>query len=592
MKTPPSGSSTGCERLTTPLAPGHQSRRKGAFPAAVLTLLGLGAALVLAAQSDGVYHDDDICHYLFALDSLSDAKVMLHQWARPGYNLPTAVVAHFFGIFGCRVFSALLTAGTAYAAFLLAREVAVRAGDHGRWPVLAPVLVWLQPLTMTLALTTLTETPAALYMTLGAWLYLRDNRAWGCAAFSAMFVTRYETLALAPILAGAVLYDAFLAGDRKLSKVIATPWLWSCGAALLWAPLAYGLAAYLVYGLGASPGDVDRSASPLYMFIREYTTEYDSGPLHHFISIWPQAAGLGVLVLAVAGAVWLNKRIWLASALAGALVALHSLLFWRGSFATGGYARFLVPLSGIVAAAAAAGLHAAWQGKRKIIVAVVFVVPGAWILLIVMRWSALVSDEHRGYVVAFAVSTTAVLVALGVIALRAEPSVRLWLGRLAAGGALLLAGLQASAQVQPLSLLRTSDHYHRVLLAAVRAIDESEYRDSRGITQHVLIRFLRKNTDALFSNQDALDKWRRARPGTLFFWENKYCYKKLEPQSTVRLYEEMFDLGRSIYRGGQEESIGVTFRPQGQGAAVEVFVRLPDQREGRDVAAATECAVE
>ena len=119
------------------------------YLAAVLTLAGLAAAIVLGLLSEGVYHDDDITHYHFALDGWTDARAMLHWWGRPGYNLPTAVAAHFFGVTGCRIFSALQTAAVAWLAYCIARQIAGRGGDSGRWAALAPLLVWAQPLVLT-----------------------------------------------------------------------------------------------------------------------------------------------------------------------------------------------------------------------------------------------------------------------------------------------------------------------------------------------------------------------------------------------------------------------------------------------------------
>ena len=52
--------------------------------AAVATLAGLSASIVLGLASDGAYHDDDICHFLFARDAWSSVHALLHQWARPG----------------------------------------------------------------------------------------------------------------------------------------------------------------------------------------------------------------------------------------------------------------------------------------------------------------------------------------------------------------------------------------------------------------------------------------------------------------------------------------------------------------------------
>lgn len=518
--------------------------------AAGLALSGLAVSLVMGFASDGVYHDDDICHYLFAVDAWTSVRAMLHQWARPGYNLPAAVVAHFFGMAGCRVFSAIQTAGVAYLAFLIGRRAA-----GGGWSPFAAGLVWLQPLVMTLSFTTLTETPAALYMALGLWLYMRGNRVLACAAFSVLFVTRYETMALAPILAVAVVRDILEAASWRIGAAVKSRTLWLCAAATAWAPLLYAAAAWWA--------DLAAADSPLRLFSRTYTTEYGSGAAYHFLSVWPEAAGLGILACAVGGALWLGRRLWLATSLTVALVGVHSLLFWRGSFATGGYARFLVPLAAPVAVLAAGGLRAVWLGRNRLAVAAAAMSVAMLGALVVVCWPFLLPQQWRECRQIIAVAVAAPPAAMAMLAMTAGRRALRRLGWLVGAGCLALAVVQVAGQVRPLTIMQTPDQVHVAVYQAVRAIEDSEYADRPALTQHVLIRFLRKSrTTAVFSNQDALDKWISAEPGTLFFWESKYCYKPNEMESTRQLYASLWRLGRIVHNGGNASAV------------VQVFERL------------------
>ena len=235
-------------RETIPVAPGAGRRRVLALG---LTLGGLAGALWLGAASDGFFQDDDITHYRFARGAWDDPVSRWHRWARPGYNLPTMVVAHFFGMSGCRAFSALLTAATALLAYGIARRLNLPLA------FLAPALVWAQPETMKLATTTLTETPAALYLALGVWLYLRGRRVLACAAFSPMFVTRYETMALAPVLLAALALDSRRRGGPGWGWMLKGAWAPAYLAALLWAPAGYAAAGRLnvVFREDKSPRD-------------------------------------------------------------------------------------------------------------------------------------------------------------------------------------------------------------------------------------------------------------------------------------------------------------------------------------------------
>jgi hypothetical protein len=547
------------DEQTIPGTPSLAPARGAASLAAAGVLGGLAIALVLAMLSDGVYHDDDICHFLFARDALAggtlDANALLHQWARPGYNLPAAVAAFLFGLTGCRILSAGQTAGVAALAFLIARRLTRRVGLSDRWAAAAPVLVWLQPLTMTLGITTLTETAAALYLALGVWLYLRGNRVWAMAAFSALFVTRYETLALAPLLAAFVLWDARAASGGKFLASLRRPWVWGCLAATAWAPAAYALAAWWA--------DLPPEDSPLYMFARDYSGEYGSGAIWHFVSIWPEAAGMGGLALAAVGAIALRRRAALPAALCAGLVALHSLLFWRGSFATGGYARFLVPLAAPLAALAAAGLGELWRAKRRTAIAASLLLTAGWIALVIVCWAWVLPEAWRLPVKLASAAAVLPMLAGAMIVLSGAPRRALHVARAAAVVAACLVVAQGAVQIRPLHL--ESSPAHCVVGRALAELAHSEYRDRPGISQHVLIRYLREDTQALFSNHHALEQWRSAEPGTLFFWENKYCEKPHEPASTRELHESMRRLGRLIQTDEEK------------GVVIEIYERLPDR---------------
>ena len=519
--------------------------------AAGLTVGPLAVAVVMGLASDGVYHDDDACHYLFARDAWSNTLALLHQWGRPGYNLPTAVAARLFAMPGCRIFSAVQTATVAWLAFLIARRLARTGGQrHAWWPALAPGLVWAQPLVLTLAMTTLTETPAALYLALGLWLYVRGNRVWACAAFSALFVTRYETMSLAPILALAVILDAVRANEGKVGKVLKCWWLWASAAACLWAPVAYGLAAHATGLRGA--------ASPLQMFSRSYATEYGSGPAYHFLSIWPQAAGVAVLACAAGGAIALGRRAWLATALTLGLVGAHSLLYWRGSFATGGYARFLVPLAGPLGVLGAAGLGAAWNARERVAVAAVPAAAAGLLALVIacwwhFMWPVLVRawpdlpEAYRRDPLLSALTAAAPLAGVALLVLASPGWWRRGLGRLIGVAAAMLIVAQPIVLVRPLSL--AASPLHAAIAEALEATDVEPYRGRAALTQHVMIRFLRENTVAQLGNAEALAGWRRAEVGTLFYWDGKYCYKRDDKDSTMLLWSELWRLGRHVYVG-------------------------------------------
>jgi hypothetical protein len=545
LDSPAPGSPTTCASAGD-LAERSHARRQVAI-ALALTLLGLGVSLALGIASNGVYMDDDVSHHMFARDAWTDANALLHSWARPGFTLPMCVAAHFFGFAGSRVLSALMTAGVAWLAFCISRRIASPGAD---WPAWAPLAVWAQPLVLVLSFTSLTETPAALYLALGMWLHLRGNRVWACAFYSLLFVTRYETLALAPLLGGAVAYDALRLSRWRIGDALKRWWLWAAAMAMLWAPVAYLAAASMV--------SLEPDGSPWTLFSRQYTREYGSGAIWHFLSIWPEGAGLGLLALAAAGSIALGRRAWLSTAVIVALVALHSYLFWRGSFATGGYARFLVPLAAPLGMLTAAGANHAWRARSRWASAVVpLVIGGLWALTLLTWRNVLLPFEWSKWACELALGGLSVSVALAVgIGLVGQAWRRLP-SRACVAVAMVVLAVQLVAQVRPMDLRR--ERFHRVVSDTVTALAKGPYAERPGISQHVLICFLREGVEAASGNVDAMDQWRDAPPGTLFFWENKYCYKSHEMPSTLALCEQLQEHGRLVHEEEYETAVVQVF---------------------------------
>jgi len=525
--------------------PARAQRRSADWAALALSLGGLAAAMLLIRFSDGYYQDDDIGHFLFSRAGWGDAKSLWHVWARPGYALPATVVAHFFGMLGCRIFSALQTAMTAWLAYRIARRISPRAV----WPVaMAPALVWVQPLAMTLACTTLTETTAALYLTLGVWLYLRGNRVRACAVCSLLFVTRYETLGLGLVLGAAVAIDALKQARWKLTRAARLRWPWMCAISLLWAPAAYAAVAIAI--------ELPAKASPLLMFWESYSykDQYGRGRWMHFVYNWLMAGGVAAAGLAAAGALLAWRRAWLPAALTAGLVVLHTVIYHYGLAASGGYARFLVPVCGLVAALAAVALARSWQSRRRREVALVLAsLSGAAALAGWGAWNFLLGLQAWVVTVSAAIAAAAALVC-------SDRLGRL-LGRLAVPAALALAAWQAGQVIRPLRLDLTSDDHRFVVVEAVRAVEQTEHAGNDALTCHVFASLIRDGTTVVYSRADAIRQWQAAGAGTLFFWENKYggAGGDADGLHEDRLYRTLKKLGQSVRRFSRGEARGEVF---------------------------------
>jgi hypothetical protein len=511
-------------------------------------LVGLAVAVTLGLASSGVYQDDDLSHYLRAKRSMGDVTQLLHRWNRPGYNIPTMLVANAFGLTGCRLFSAIQTAVAALAAYGIARRLI----GPCRYAALAPAVLWAQPMVLRLATTTLTETTALMTLTVGLWLWVSRRRVGACAVISLSFVTREELLALLPLVAVGAIWHAWVQADRRLGATLRTGWLWGCAAALLWAPAAYWLSAWLV--------DLPADASPLTIFSRQWSPEYGTGSWFWFLGVWMETASIGILAVALGGAVALGRRGAMVTAWVWGLVGLHTLIYARVMFASGGYARFLVPVSGLLAVLAAAGLRAILQHRQRPALLAALLGGACWSLLAIrMLWFI-----PTGYAVLPGWLTPALL-ALGVVFLLTGLAVLFRPRRVvlqtagivsvALSGVLLVG--HVAMVIRPLRWTDMPDG--RLIVRTIDHLNEAGLGGAPAISQHVIVQHL-WGAREVGGNAQAIDAWQGAAPGTLFFWESKYCFKPHEPVSTADLQRILHQRGRVIYRDREGDCKMIVFR--------------------------------
>lgn len=303
-------------------SPAPRDRRLAAI------LLTLGFCLTVACgrvHLDGLVHFDDLTHYLFAKWAWTWPSYLINDWGRPGFTIPYFLPAAL-GWPACKVLSAILHAATAWLAY----GIADRLGIRHAWAVIP--LCYAQPLFFNLAQTTLTESPMALYVTASACLALRSRWGWSAAVMSLAFITRHEAV------------------------ILALPWAWCAWRAgvplrrswpLIWAPAAVNLAAIAA---GVQP------AIEL-LFAPRASTQYGRGGWLTFLCRSLEAFGPGVMVLAIAGLapLWRNRAARLTLGIALTYFLAHTAIRAMGLYASGGYARFLVPIAPFVAIAAVAG---------------------------------------------------------------------------------------------------------------------------------------------------------------------------------------------------------------------------------------------
>lgn len=310
--------------------------------AQIVALIGLGVTLVLGLLSDGVHHDDDVAHFLMARWVGRFPEYLLHFWGRPGFTVPHAALA-WIGAPAtawhlCRALSALLTFATVRLAIGIAERLTIRP----LWVV--ALAYYAQPYATLLACTTLTETCAAFYVVTAVALFQRRRFVWAATMMSLAFVTRWDTLAIAPVWAlGLVAAWYFESSLRRSRWGLLSPLL------LAWGPLTLALLLRYVVGV-----DVTRA------FLAPHgSTQYTADSLLAYVPHALLAIPPLIMIYALIG--WPRSRGNLTGPLiatsAAVFVLAHVVLFGRGLYASGGFARFQVTIAPLIAILAAAG----WQ---------------------------------------------------------------------------------------------------------------------------------------------------------------------------------------------------------------------------------------
>ncbi|HVP10850.1 MAG TPA: hypothetical protein VMV94_06625, partial [Phycisphaerae bacterium] len=316
--------------------------------------------VVLGLLSDGVYHDDDLTHFLMARWARWCPEYLLHMWGRPGLTIPLASVAWIgsaaIGWHLARLLSAIVTAVTA----LLAARLATRLGVRSTWLVV--LACYVQPLNTVLGATTLTENFTAFYLVAAVGLLEAGWAAPGSLVFSMALLTRHEAVVFLPIWCVAVLLRQAPAKRKILALFAAVS-----------GPVAYNLSFRLI--LEDWPVRV--------MFQPQGSSQYLPTNLLAYVPHALEAVPPALAGLAVVGAiVLLRQGRALVPAITGVYLVTHVAVKAIGVYASGGYARFMVAVAPFVAILAVAGLQEmVRQVRRRLPVRWGWIVLGAvWVI--------------------------------------------------------------------------------------------------------------------------------------------------------------------------------------------------------------------
>jgi hypothetical protein len=333
-----------------------------AWAAAALAVL----SLTTAVTSDGFIEADAATHFAYARYAIHSPKALVSVWARP---LPTglfAIGAAAGGRMGVRVEAILC----ALACGILAWRLAIEQGY--RWPALAAIFTFGQPLLFLYSFSEMTELPFA---------------AVAAAAFLAYRLRRWGLMAL-------------LAALLPLGRPEGFGFWLLAAAALMahrqarWLPIM--VMPLVVWDYGGWV--VDARQGPWWQWLMSHWpysggSDYPRGALLHFVIELPMLVSPAALPMMwigvgrglrrpVLGPDHEARCQWLIAAIPLGVLIVHSLLHWMGKLSSNGELRYLLivaPFWGLLSAAGWEWVAAKLNATR----------PAAWAALVVVAPGAL-----------------------------------------------------------------------------------------------------------------------------------------------------------------------------------------------------------
>ncbi|YCM46165.1 hypothetical protein V2O64_09055 [Verrucomicrobiaceae bacterium 227] len=292
--------------------------------------------------------DDELAHYLISKDVWESGKELWHPWSRPGRNILQFIPAHF-GLTAARLWT-LALAGLAI--WLTGRE-GKRLGMTGL--AVLPILVGFQWWFPELSYPVLTQTPFMIVWIAAIFFAMRDRMVLAALCWGYLPLVRHEGIALSAMFGLWIIF-----GPGGFARLLAKGKWREAGGAFpkaLW--LGFWTFVPLIVMNVAS--GLTRGEWPFLMFFEAKPTEfYGSGPIWLYLRHLAVGAGIPVVLLMIYGALmkWenLNWKLVLWGTYP-AYLAMHSLIYWKGLFASGGYYHFIMPMAPFVGLVALRGFN-------------------------------------------------------------------------------------------------------------------------------------------------------------------------------------------------------------------------------------------
>jgi len=296
---------------------------------------GLAWSAFVMLASTGWSLDDELAHYLRSHSVWQNPALIFDSWTRVGRNL-FHVLPAYFGLAAARWW----TLAFAGLAVVLTTLLAGRLGVRRSW--LVPLALCFQPWFAELSWGVLTQTPFMLALVGGILALVCRRLILSGLCFGFLPLIRHEGLALMGLWGVLLLVRAILRQEEWRPVILA-------GVASAVPLVVYNVSAWLC--IGELPSLIFLSAKP--------TELYGHGTLWHFIPISILPAGVFTLVLAAIGlpAILRDWRVTWPLVFFPTWFVLHSVIFWKGLFASAGYYHFLMPAAPGLAIAAVYGAN-------------------------------------------------------------------------------------------------------------------------------------------------------------------------------------------------------------------------------------------
>jgi hypothetical protein len=320
----------------------------------VVLAIAVFAALsaTMAVKSDAFLEGDACTHFMYARAAFAAPYLLVNVWGRPICTALFAIPAHFSGRTACR----LTSLGVAIAMALVCRSIARRQG--WRWPALAVVFTFAQPLVFLHSFSELTELPFALLMSLAFLAYQGRRWFWMAVAVGLTPLSRPEGFGFVVLAAVALL----LHGRARWWAVLGLP-------LLLW-----DLAGWRLYGC---PGHWWHWLADNWPYAGD--SLYDRGYLLKYVAMLPAVVGPLVFPATLIGiAICLHVRwrdAWrivttdhlgrcelLIAVLPLMVLVGHSVLTWLGKMGSNGEIRYMLVVAPFWALLSARGWE--WTFER------------------------------------------------------------------------------------------------------------------------------------------------------------------------------------------------------------------------------------